>query len=111
VRDLIIRGCWLWPFADPPAIEDHFYNIRRDKKFLEHNLYSKHGRWLEGGKLNAAAQPLKSSARNEAAGSGCPLRAFQLEAPLSGIVRSGRIIRVKQRRVLAIAHCAGKQLQ
>jgi hypothetical protein len=84
---LIIRGCWLWQFADPAAIEDHFYNIHRDKEFLEYNLYSKYGRWLEGGKLNAAAQPLKSFARNEVAGSGCLLRAFQIQALLSGIVR------------------------
>jgi hypothetical protein len=40
VRDLIIRGCWLWQFADPAAIEDHFYNIHRDKEFLEYKTLS-----------------------------------------------------------------------
>jgi hypothetical protein len=40
VRDLIIRGGWLWQFADPAAIEDHFYNIHRDKEFLEYKTLS-----------------------------------------------------------------------
>jgi len=33
---LIIRGCWLWQFANPAAIEDRFYNICRDQEFLEY---------------------------------------------------------------------------
>jgi hypothetical protein len=40
VRDLIIRGCWLRQFADPAAIEDRFYNIHRDKEFLEYKTLS-----------------------------------------------------------------------
>lgn len=40
MRDLIIRGCWLWQLADPAAFEDHLYNIHRDKEFLEYNALS-----------------------------------------------------------------------
>jgi hypothetical protein len=54
---------------------------------------------------------LKSGARNEVAGAGCLLRAFQIQAALlSGIERSGRVIRVKQRRVLAIATAQANNL-
>jgi hypothetical protein len=45
-----------------------FYNIHRDKEFLEYSLNSKLGRWCEGVKLEAAATSLRGSAPNEVAG-------------------------------------------
>jgi hypothetical protein len=34
--------------ANPAALGDHVYNIRRGKEFLEYNLYLGDRRWLEG---------------------------------------------------------------